>query len=55
MVKDLAAWSSGKGVKYFGVYTDLFGGQRAKLVPWQAINDMAREEAGLPALPPGWT
>jgi len=27
-------------------YTDLFGGQRAKLVPWQAINDMAIEGAG---------
>ncbi|MFZ0100164.1 MAG: type III glutamate--ammonia ligase, partial [Gemmobacter sp.] len=47
MVKDLAAWAQEKGVKYFMVsYTDLFGGQRAKLVPWQAINDMAREGAG---------
>ena len=47
MVKDLAAWAQEKGVKYFMVsYTDLFGGQRAKLVPWQAINDMARDGAG---------
>ena len=47
MVKDLAKWAKEKGVKYFMVsYTDLFGGQRAKLVPWQAINDMAVEGAG---------
>jgi glutamine synthetase type III len=47
MVKDLAEWAKEKGVKYFMVsYTDLFGGQRAKLVPWQAINDMAVEGAG---------
>ena len=47
MVKDLAAWAQEKGVKYFMVsYTDLFGGQRAKLVPWQAINDLARDGAG---------
>lgn len=47
MVKDLAAWAQEKGVKYFMVsYTDLFGGQRAKLVPWQAINDMTEDGAG---------
>ncbi len=47
MVKDLAAWAQEKGVKYFMVsYTDLFGGQRAKLVPWQAINDMVKDGAG---------
>ena len=47
MVKDLAKWAKDKGVKYFMVsYTDLFGGQRAKLVPWQAINDMAEDGAG---------
>ena len=47
MTKDLAAWAKERGVKYFMVsYTDLFGGQRAKLVPAQAINDMAVDGAG---------
>ena len=47
MVKDLEKWAKDKGVKYFMVsYTDLFGGQRAKLVPMQAINDMAVDGAG---------
>ena len=47
MAKDLAKWAAERGVKYFMIsYTDLFGGQRAKLVPTQAINDMAVEGAG---------
>ncbi len=47
MPKDLAKWAKEKGVKYFMIsYTDLFGGQRAKLVPAQAINDMTEEGAG---------
>ena len=47
MPKDLAKYAAEKGVKYFMVsYTDLFGGQRAKLVPAQAINDMAVDGAG---------
>ena len=47
MVKDLEKWAKEKGVKYFMIsYTDLFGGQRAKLVPAQAINDMAEDGAG---------
>ncbi|MEI6097137.1 MAG: type III glutamate--ammonia ligase [Alphaproteobacteria bacterium] len=47
MARDLAKWAKEKGVKYFMIsYTDLFGGQRAKLVPTQAINDMAQEGAG---------
>jgi glutamine synthetase type III len=47
MTKDLAKWAKEKGVKYFMIsYTDLFGGQRAKLVPTQAINDMAVDGAG---------
>ena len=47
MVEDLAKWAKDKGVKYFMVsYTDLFGGQRAKLVPAQAINEMAVDGAG---------
>lgn len=47
MATDLAAYAREKGVKYFMVsYTDLFGGQRAKLVPAQAINEMAVEGAG---------
>ncbi|MEV8468253.1 type III glutamate--ammonia ligase [Fluviibacterium sp. DFM31] len=47
MTTDLAAFAAEKGVKYFMIsFTDLFGGQRAKLVPAQAIGDMAEEGAG---------
>ncbi|MCX7646659.1 MAG: type III glutamate--ammonia ligase [Rhodobacteraceae bacterium] len=47
MAKDLAKWAKGAGVRYFMIsYTDLFGAQRAKLVPTQAIGDMAAEGAG---------
>ena len=47
MTKDLAAFAKEKGVKYYMIsYTDLFGGQRAKLVPTQAIADMQDEGAG---------
>jgi len=47
MVIDLAAFAKEKNVKYFMVsYTDLFGGQRAKLVPAQAIGAMQHEGAG---------
>ena len=41
MSKDLAAYAKKNGIKYFMIsYTDLFGGQRAKLVPAQAISTM---------------
>lgn len=44
---DLAAFARDRGIKYFMVtYTDLFGGQRAKLVPTQAIADMQVDGAG---------
>lgn len=44
---DLASFAKDKGVKYFMIsYTDLFGGQRAKLVPAKAIADMQVEGAG---------
>ena len=44
---DLTAFAREKGIKYFMVsYTDLFGGQRAKLVPAQAIADMQQDGAG---------
>jgi glutamine synthetase type III len=47
MPQDLQSYAKEKGVKYFMIsYTDLFGGQRAKLVPAQAINDMAVDGAG---------
>ena len=46
-VHDLAEFARANGVKYFMIsYTDLFGGQRAKLVPSQAITDMSVEGAG---------
>ena len=47
MIKDLATFAKKTGVKYFMIsYTDLFGVQRAKLVPTQAIADMQVEGAG---------
>ncbi len=47
MTRDLAAFAKEKGVKYFMIsYTDLFGGQRAKLVPTQAIAEMQEDGAG---------
>ncbi|MFW2589548.1 type III glutamate--ammonia ligase [Sagittula sp. SSi028] len=43
----LADFAKDTGVKYFMIsYTDLFGGQRAKLVPAQAIADMEEDGAG---------
>ncbi|TWF49356.1 type III glutamate--ammonia ligase [Neorhizobium alkalisoli] len=47
MTIDLETWAKERGVKYFMIsYTDLFGGQRAKLVPTQAIADMQKDGAG---------
>ncbi|WP_121633262.1 type III glutamate--ammonia ligase [Tropicibacter alexandrii] len=47
MTIDLAQYAKDNGVKYFMIsYTDLFGGQRAKLVPAQAISDMQEDGAG---------
>lgn len=47
MTLDLATFAKDKGVKYFMIsYTDLFGGQRAKLVPAQAIAGMQKNGAG---------
>ena len=46
MGNDLAAFAKKSDVKYFMVsYTDLFGGQRAKLAPAQAISDMQKDGA----------
>ena len=47
MATDLAQFAKKNGVKYFMIsFTDLFGGQRAKLVPAQAISDMQKDGAG---------
>ena len=47
MAVELRKFAKDKNVKYFMIsYTDLFGGQRAKLVPTQAINEMQYEGAG---------
>jgi glutamine synthetase type III len=44
---DLAAFAEQKSIRYFMIsYTDLFGGQRAKLVPREAIADMQKDGAG---------
>ena len=47
MAQDLASLARERGVRYFMVsFTDLFGSQRAKLVPTQAIADMQKDGAG---------
>jgi glutamine synthetase len=47
VTQDLAGFAKERGIKYFMIsYTDLFGAQRAKLVPSQAIADMQKEGAG---------
>jgi len=47
MTVDLVQFAQEKGIKYFMIsFTDLFGGQRAKLVPAQAIADMQQDGAG---------
>ena len=47
MTTDLAKFAAEKGIKYFMIsFTDLFGGQRGKLVPAQAIADMQKSGAG---------
>ena len=47
MSKDLATFAAERGVKYFMIsYTDLFGAQRAKLVPTEAIAEMQANGAG---------
>ena len=44
---DLKNYAKKEKIKYFMVtYTDLFGVQRAKLVPASAISDMQRDGAG---------
>ena len=47
MNEDLAQVAKDRGIRYFMIsYTDLFGGQRAKLVPAAAIADMQKDGAG---------
>jgi glutamine synthetase len=47
VTQDLAGFAQERGIRYFMIsYTDLFGAQRAKLVPAQAIADMQKDGAG---------
>jgi glutamine synthetase len=47
MCKDLAKYAKDNGVKYFLIsFVDLFGGQRAKLVPAAGDRDMQKDGAG---------
>ena len=47
MTASLEAIAKERGIKYFLIsFTDLFGVQRAKLVPAAAIDEMAEEGAG---------
>lgn len=47
MSKDLAKFAKDKGVEFFLFnFTDLFGNQRAKLVPAGAVGDMQKSGAG---------
>ena len=56
MTLDLAQFAKDKGIKYFMIsYTDLFGAQRAKLVPAAAIPKCRRTALVSRALPPGST
>ncbi|MFD2250335.1 type III glutamate--ammonia ligase [Pseudochelatococcus lubricantis] len=46
VTQELSKYAAENGIKYFMIsYTDLFGGQRAKLVPAAAIADMQRDGA----------
>ncbi|MFB9224717.1 type III glutamate--ammonia ligase [Paracoccus cavernae] len=46
MTTDLAAFAAKRGVKHFMIsYTDLFGVQRAKMVPTEAIGQMSKTGA----------
>jgi len=45
--KDLALIAKERGIRYFMIsFTDLFGSQRAKLVPASAISEMQKDGAG---------
>ncbi len=47
MAANLETWAKDRGVRYFLIsFTDLFGGQRSKLVPAAAIDAMAKTGAG---------
>lgn len=47
MATDLAQFAEDNGIQYFMIsFTDLFGGQRAKLVPARAIAGMQEDGAG---------
>ncbi len=47
MAIDLEVFAKENDIKYFMIsFTDLFGGQRAKLVPARAIGDMQKDGAG---------
>src|ERR1700745_1560199 len=47
MANDLVEAAKEHAIKYFLIsYTDLFGSQRAKLVPASAIGEMAKNGAG---------
>ena len=51
MVKSLEKIAKQKKIKYFLVtFVDLFGVQRAKLVPTRAIGEMQKTGAGLAGL-----
>jgi L-glutamine synthetase (EC 6.3.1.2) len=53
---DLGAVAKERGIKYFLIsYTDLFGMQRAKLVPAAAINAMVKDGRASPGSRPGST
>ena len=47
MMQDLVEFSKKRNIKYFMIsFTDLFGAQRAKLVPADAISEMQKDGAG---------
>ena len=56
MSADLAKYASDHSIKFFLFnFTDLFGTQRAKLVPAEAVAACRSRAPVLPVLPPGST
>ena len=56
MAADLAKIAKDRGIRYFMIsFTDLFGGQRAKLVPARRSPTCRRTAPASPASPPGST
>ena len=55
MGKSLKEYAKKNKIKYFMIsFTDIFGAQRAKLVPSQVISEMEKDGAGFAGSQLGW-